>query len=152
MHMVAVNSRMTFIWPLLSLFIHPLPFPPRSNAEARERRSFACAFVFWCRRPSRDVAVLSVLCFFSRNSWYRLFDARRNFCSLYPFPFFCFRVWKFGKSHFICFPSVLFRFILASFFYSFLASHAWAASGLTSCCSCFIFLLLEKLSSHLLVV
>jgi hypothetical protein len=54
--------------------------------------------------------VLSVLCFFSRNSWYRLFDARRNFCSLYPFPFFAL---EFGNlvnrtlfaSHQFCFAS-----------------------------------------------
>lgn len=145
MHMVAVNSRMASSGLCCSLFIHPsLPFPPRSNAEARERRSFACAFVFWYR-PCRDVALLSVLCFFLVILGIRLFDARRSFCSLYPFPFFCFGVWNFCKSHFICFPSVLFRFLLASF-YSFLAS------GLTSCCSCFIFLLLANFSSHLLVV
>jgi hypothetical protein len=107
--MVAVNSGTTFIWPVLSVFIHPSPLPPRSNAEARERRSFACAFVFWCR-PSRDVASLSVLCFFVVILGIRFFDARKNFCILYPFPFFALEFEIFANrtllaSHRFCFAS-----------------------------------------------
>ncbi len=79
MHMVAVNSGMTFIWPLLSVFIHPSPLSPlvqtpkRGSVDRLPARLF-----FWCR-PSRDVAVLSVLCFFLVILGIRLFDALEEF-------------------------------------------------------------------------
>jgi hypothetical protein len=109
--MVAVNSGMTFIWPLLSLFIHPSPLPPsfkRRSAGA----SIVCLRVSFLVLPfsRRDVALLSVLWFFVVILGIRLFDARRNFCSLYPFPFFAFEFEIFANrtlfaSHQFCFAS-----------------------------------------------